>query len=475
MTAIQIDQSTIDALVARPAESLNVEVKRWIDPDNKVGTEKIVKAALALRNRNGGFILIGFKDDTLLPDLGNEPANIRDTFHLDKIQGLISRYVSELFEIGVGFCSRDGIEYPVIIVPEGVRTPVAAKRDLKDENNKFLIRHGAVYFRTLSANGTPSTAEARPEDWCEIIEICFDNREADIGRFLRRQLAGRDVASIVAALNQFGLLLNTPRTPTLRERAEALLLEGDNYFQRALEGRVLTAEERRMIDAGSWTITLVIDPARMDSRPDKTFISTIAASNPKYTGWPVWLDSRSFTDEESRPKIKAKAYEALIISADHRWSKHLDFSRLDPKGEFYLRRILQDDAVERKVAPGTALDPALVILRVAEAIAVGLVFAKALGWNPQQTRLGFAFRWQKLAGRQLLRWSDPYGGFDGERSHDNEAITFTEISLDTPVSAIAPFVDEVTKDLFVLFGGHVITAGVIEDWVRRLIERRLNF
>jgi hypothetical protein len=41
-------------------------------------------------------------------------------------------------------------------------------------------RIGAVYFRSLASNGTPSATEARPSDWADIIEICFDNREADV-------------------------------------------------------------------------------------------------------------------------------------------------------------------------------------------------------------------------------------------------------------------------------------------------------
>jgi len=56
---ITIDQTRIDDLVARPTESLNVEIKRWINPDEPEGEAKIAKAALALRNRNGGYLIIG--------------------------------------------------------------------------------------------------------------------------------------------------------------------------------------------------------------------------------------------------------------------------------------------------------------------------------------------------------------------------------------------------------------------------------
>jgi predicted HTH transcriptional regulator len=158
-TLMEIDQSRIDDLVARPSESLNVEIKRWINPAEPEGQGKIIKAAFAIRNRNGGFLLIGFNDVTLLPDQTSAPSDVQTAFHLDVIQGLISRYASEPFEIAVGFATRDGQKYPVVVVPEGVRTPVAVQRDLPDprNSNRALIRKGELYFRTLASNGTPST------------------------------------------------------------------------------------------------------------------------------------------------------------------------------------------------------------------------------------------------------------------------------------------------------------------------------
>jgi len=274
-------------------------------------------------------------------------------------------------------------------------------------------------------------------------------------------------------LGQLGFARNVPPPPTLRDRAEALLNDGERRFREALTGPALTAEERKVVGAGSWSIALVVDPPQVARVPDQVFLTTLASSNPQYTGWPVWLDSRNFTDQRHAPKVKDKAWEALIISLEG-WSQHLDFSRLDPKGEFFLRRVLQDD-VSSKIDPKTALDPILVLIRVAEAIAVGLVFAKALGWKEDTTRLGFAFRWTKLSGRELASWANPLAHVTGGyKAHDDEVTTFTEISLDTPASAIAPFVEQATQDLFALFDGYKMPTEAVEEWVRRLIERRLG-
>jgi hypothetical protein len=81
---------------------------------------------------------------------------------------------------------REGQEFPVIEVESGVKNPVASKRDLIGAGNRKLVKANAIYVRTLTSNNTPSTSEARYNDWPRITEICFNNREADIGRFLRR-------------------------------------------------------------------------------------------------------------------------------------------------------------------------------------------------------------------------------------------------------------------------------------------------
>ena len=57
-----------------------MELKCWIDPQTPEGQAKIIRACLALRNRNGGFLVIGFNDETMQPDTGEEPANVRAAF-----------------------------------------------------------------------------------------------------------------------------------------------------------------------------------------------------------------------------------------------------------------------------------------------------------------------------------------------------------------------------------------------------------
>lgn len=449
---------------------MNVEIKTWFDPGEPSGVAKIARAALALRNRNGGFLIVGFDDNTLLPDTKPTGLDLASAFHLDRIQSIVSKYASEKFEITIGFGVRDGKQYPVITIPGGVRTPVAAKADLDDAGRK-LVRHGEVYFRTLASNHTPSTTAARVEDWQEIVEICFDNREADFGRFLRRQLGGAGIRGLIEALQAIDTI--PASSPSASDRAKLLLENGEGFRSAAISKRTLIADEMDMLKLGSWSVALCFDPPRQSDIADREFLSTLSSSNPQYTGWPVWLDSSGFRESADRPYVLNGGWEALIVSPG--WGAHVDFMRMAPNGEFYLHRIMQDDLAADKVPPGTVLDPSLMLYRVAEVIAVGLAFGKALEFPAQETRLAFAFRWDGLSGRKLVRWADTYRDTVAyDPTLEVRINTTVEVPLDTAQQAIAPYVDGATRKLFAAFGGHHVPMSHIEERVAKLVSRTMS-
>jgi hypothetical protein len=103
-------------------------------------------------------------------------------------------------------------------------------------------------------------------DWAAIIEICFENREADMGRFLRRHVSGRDMASIVEALTG---LMPPAAPPTLKDRAHSLLAEGEEKLRSAITTRQWTTEETVALNGAAWGVALVIDPAKSDAICDK--------------------------------------------------------------------------------------------------------------------------------------------------------------------------------------------------------------
>lgn len=465
---MDIETSRIQDLVERPQESLSVEIKRWIRPDIPDGIAKIVKGAIALRNFGGGYFVIGFDNETLNPDKGNEPSNVRELFHIDKMQGMIAKYSSSPFEIAVEYVERDGVEYPVIVVPAGIKTPVATKSELVDQG-KILIKGDVVYIRSLSANNTPSTTIATWKDWDNIVETCFDNREADIGRFLRRHLS----ALKPDMLNEFATTLREGMTMDLS--IEDVL----NQFIEECENRykaILVTKKLELPEVGFWEVACIIQGDIPKHSANLDFLNLLDASNPRLSGWPVWLDSRGCRDETSKPYVSNGIWEAIIPLIGVGWRDGIDFIRLDPKGRFYLKRAYQEDMrlQQKSLEPLKYFDFGLPVIRSAEALAVGLAFAKAMGCDYEKTSLAFAFKWSKLQGRELVAWANPERYISrGRTAYQDEVTSFVQVPLDTPLSALSEFVFQVTEPLFQVFDGFILGKQVIEDLTNKLIQRKM--
>lgn len=452
----------IERLIAQPRESLSVEIKAWLDLDNPVDQAKIIKTLIALRNNNGGFMIFGFHDKTLAQDK-NAPENPEALFHPDKIQGWVTKYSSEPFEVDFQFPEREGIKHPVLIVPGGVKSVVAAKANLMDENGNKLIAAHDVYVRSLLSNHTPSTTRPRWGDWPSIIQVCFDNREADIGNFLRRHLRGLSGEDIISAIG-------SPVKKKEDIAKEFFKNSMDRYYQ-VIKERGLTLPEH-----GSWACALIINGDIPKYRANKDFLRMLDASNPQYTGWPVWMNSEGFTDKSGHPYVHDRVWEALLVTLGHGWSDHIDFLRFDPEGKFFIRRSLEDDigAGDKQPLPLSQLEFGLTILRTAETVAVGLAFAKAMGCNPEDTTLIYMFQWEKLKGRELSSWADLRRHLSiGRKAYQDTVESIVEIPLDTPLSRVGEYVKILIDPLFEVFDGFEISQGVVDDLTNKLLNRKL--
>jgi hypothetical protein len=166
-------------------------------------------------------------------------------------------------------------------------------------------------------------------------------------------------------------------------------------------------------------------------------------------------------------------WEALFFRGSGGKSNALDFWRAEPSGRFYLYRPLDDDQSEgnRSPEPMTVLDPLLVISRIAQAIAVPMKFAMAMGCVPEETTLHYAFRWSELEGRELSSWAFPERFVSPYRTRQHEVVSYVAVPLMTPISGIAPYVRDATAPLFAAFSGFALGADVTEDLTNRVLER----
>jgi hypothetical protein len=439
-------------------ESFDTELKPWIDPTNDVGKAVIAKACMALYNVDGGFLIIGIADDgSCLND--RIPPSVRKRYHVDVIHEIVTKFSSNAFQIQVHFVERDGHPRVIIEVPSGVKTPVFCRNDLPKKDmsrNKAgsLLRVSDIYVRTLLANGRVSSARAGAPDWTRMMEICFNNREADIGAFARRQLSGLDTAKLIEAI-QTVLATVTPLKPT--ERLNAYM---DEMYLRFVKSR--DEHKSRPPQTGTRESAAIILGDFLHPELSREYMMRFLQV-PRYSGWPPWFDLMNADSALGHLTYDSRGLESFEYVTQ--MFPSLDFSRMDASGAFYYVEALRDD-MQKQVAPGKYLEFVIETARVTEIFAVCLAFAKEFCGADSSNDLAFAFRWRGLRGRQLSTWANPARML---RSRDvaeqDEIVTYATMPVAMPSSAIGLHVEGVVKSLFRLFGGRQFESRTIQEIV----------
>lgn len=128
---------------------------------------------------------------------------------------------------------------------------------------------------------------------------------------------------------------------------------------------------------------------------------------------------------------------------------------------------------QRNLVPLKYFDFVLLVIRSAEAIGVGIAFAKAMKCETEKTQLTFKFKWTRLQGRELVSWANPNRDiWPGRTAYQDEVISSVQVPLDTPLSALSDFVFYVTEPLFQVFDGFTLSRPVVEDLTNKLIQRK---
>jgi hypothetical protein len=170
------------------------------------------------------------------------------------------------------------------------------------------------------------------------------------------------------------------------------------------------------------------------------------------------------------------SWKRFIYEDGTGWGAHLDFWIIDLPNRFYHRRALQDDigGSSNKRESMKLFDPVLATLRVAEALAVPLHFARTLGLAEKGQAIGYGFRWTGLSGRELSTWANPERHISpGRRSVQDEVTIFVNVPASANEGALTPIVKNVMDDVTSIFSGFTIPQQVVENMVKRLFDRRL--
>lgn len=164
-----------------PRETLDFEVKGWLNLDDEEHRAVVAKALIALENHGGGHLLIGYSADSenrLAPD-PNRPSSLK-SFDEDTIHDILKRYAEPRFQVGVSLQlhPETGDSFPLITVHGTSSVPVrtgSASPSRKVPQNVYFIRRP----------GPESNPPQNGSEWDALIRRCVQRQRQEIVAMLR--------------------------------------------------------------------------------------------------------------------------------------------------------------------------------------------------------------------------------------------------------------------------------------------------
>ena len=118
-------ENDLHDLIENPRETLEVELKAWLDLGQPIERAKLARHLAALANHGGGYLIFGFKDD--LSHDQNRPSLLTN-YNRNVFSGIVKRYLTPTFQCEVTLVrNKNSNEFPVIRVPGHGREPIAAR------------------------------------------------------------------------------------------------------------------------------------------------------------------------------------------------------------------------------------------------------------------------------------------------------------------------------------------------------------
>jgi hypothetical protein len=384
------ENNLLDHLVNEPRETLDIEVKEWLDLSDNDHRAALAKEIIALANNGGGYVVAGFKElndgsfTTALPP----PASL-DTWSQDAIQAVVAKYIDPGFQCRVSHrvsTASSGGKHPIIAVPGGHRVPVRAKAGSPD--GKRLVPH-RVYIRR---HGPNSEEPKSADEWDRLFDRCLQNRKAELLDAMRAIMEG--IVPIATP--------TIPLTTTFLDKFTAFQDQASARWAKRVES--LPRDVTPRFPFGYYDAAFAIEGnfERKSLTELSEIIGTVVRN---HSGWPPFLTIRR-TPHTPRPVdgavecwIGPEPDGSCDIPAHH------DFWRISPEGFLFTRRGYQEDGLFQDMEPGKFFDITSPTLRLGEAVLEASYIANAL--SATEANLLCHFKWTGLSGRGLTSRGNP--------------------------------------------------------------------
>jgi hypothetical protein len=328
-----------------PNESLDFEVKQWLDMTDAESHGIVAKALIALENHGGGFLLFGYKEDAtkkLVPDPAR-PVSL-EPYLTDAMNAILKKRSEPSFHVEVTLQVHPVTkeEYPLVRVTGRSKVPIRSDSATAGGS----LKQNVYYIR---APGPESRSPANAAEWDALLRRSLQNQREEIVGLLRTllptapDLLGGKPTDEQATLHAFAEA-STLRWSTLNaglpEDNPSKITRGHFSFAARVLGTSKNVSAREIIEANQ--------------------------SARRYTGWPALV---TLHQEKTRPRLVDGCIEAWLAHVAYPDVGHADFWRIDARGNFFLLRGYQEDSLDPGKGfgkPGELFEATLPVWRVGE-------------------------------------------------------------------------------------------------------------
>jgi hypothetical protein len=441
--------ANLDDLINEPRETLDVELKEWLDLRDNDHKAIVAKEIIALANHGGGVLVIGFEEqeDGTFKTASGRPDDLQ-AWSQDNIQSIVARYIDPGVQCRVHHRARgDAPErYPIIAVPGGHRVPIRAKAGSPD--GKKLAAHRIYIRRPGPASEEPKTAE----EWDRFFERCLQNRRGELLEAMRSIMAG--VIPNAAA--------PTPtRLDQLKEFEASAIARWERLTGQIPQGLPPT------LPNGYYDLAIAID-GEFDHQSLPDFRNTIQLAVRDHSGWPPFVNLSRAPYRPAPIDGVIECWIGLDSDGSHDVPPHHDFWRISPDGLLFTRRGYPEDGRWNNTKPGTSFDITTPTWRIGEAILEAFYIAQAL--KAVDADLVLRASWHKLAGRVLVSHGNPRRSLHStSQAHQDSYDATATVPVGSLPDALPEVIFAMLAPLYELFDFFSLPKRLVEEELRSMM------
>lgn len=450
MTNGQESTRRLADLLRDPRETLEVELKGWLDVGNDVKHKAtLAKELIALANHGGGYVVFGFSEtDNGVVPTEPRPANL-SIYISDTVNSVVSRFAEPPFhcDVYVVTSPETGLDYPIVAVPGGHEVPIRSKRSGPNEQ---IIQADRYYIRRP---GPCSEPPQNGQEWDTFIRRCLANAREDLVDRFRAIMTGAAETTISETdLDRLNRWFGDSVT-RWEELAEPLPKENGARF---LHGHY----------AIGYQILGDFDPLG-----GANLLEALRRGCVRHTGWPpFWVPTR----EGIAPYMNDGNVECWLgRESEGREPADSDYWRVSPEAQFFLMRGYEEDTTRHKgIEAGTVFDITLPVWRIGEILLHAASMVKQFG--AERARVVFIAEWTGLENRSLASFASPMRlMFRGRYTSKQDKYRISmDIQAGKIEDALPELVERVTQPLYELFDFFTPPATLFAEELAKMREHR---